>query len=183
MKFRSILLLIAVFFLVGCAKVSNTSPVDIVCLLSKCRNALKVCILLLNQESSIYYAYVAQRYYYALYSLARIVYGPSMMSDEMKGSHERIWESCPKQVKEVYGVRLKKIRVAADYGLSKSDLDDTSYQKDLRDILMNKEAFNCLKNEVVSIYEEVSARPEYIKQCDELMGDIVGAVDTMREKV
>ena len=183
MKLRHFLLLIVVLFLVGCDRVSNTSPVEIVGLLTKCRDTLNVCILLLNQESSIYYAYIAERYYYALYSLARIVYGPSTMSDDKKGSHERIWESCPKQAKEIYGVRLKKLRVAADYGLSHSDLDNASYQKELRDILMNKEAFNCLKDEVVSIYEEASARPEFVEKCDELMGDISGTVDTMCEKI
>ena len=183
MNFRYFLLLIAVFFLVGCDRVSNASPAEIVGLLTKCRDMLNVCVLLLNQESSIYYAYIAERYYYAMYSLARIVYGPSMMSDEKKGSHERIWESCPKQVKEVYGVRLKKMRVAADYGLSHSDLDDASYQKELRDILMNKEAFNCLKDEVASIYEEKSARPEFLYKCDVLIGVISGTVDIIREKV
>jgi hypothetical protein len=126
---------------------------------------------------------IVERYYYALFSLARIVDGPSRIFDEKKGSHEVIWESCPKQVKEVYGERLKKKRVAADYGINNLDFNEASYRKELREILKNREAFTCLTDEVESIYEVKSARPEFVENCDKLMKEIEGAVETMREKV
>ena len=182
--FRVIVLLVALLLLASCDKAPDTRPEQIVGLLTKCRDMLSFCIYLLNQEPPVYYNNVAERFYYAMLMLARIVAGPSRLNSvEKTGNHERAWGACSSKVESLYGGELKELRVSADYQCEPWALKPDCYRPKLRSILKDEEAFDALKGSVEDVYEGCSSRPAFIDECDGLIRKIEEAVAEIRKKV
>ncbi len=183
---RSLFFLGILFLLSGC-QANPVSPSEAIGLLTKCKDVLSLCVLLLSQSEGVRYSYVAERYYYAMLSLARIVAGKDWLLGgllrEKKGKHERVWGSCPKNVKELYGEQLKHLRVRCDYGVERKDFQETEYEAGLKTILNHEDAYNSLKEAVQNESLEISSRPSFSEEFNDLLDKIDDLRNTLKKKL
>lgn len=179
------LLFLSVLFLLSSCAQNSVSSTEAIGLLTKCKDFLSFCVLLLSQSDDIHYSHVAERFYYAVLSLARIVAGKDWLlwSEERKGKHERIWRACPKDVEELYGKRLKDLRIRCDYGVEKNDLLEIEYETDLKTILQKDGVYNSLKAAVQEESFEISSRSEFSDEFNSLLDNIDNLHKTVKEKL
>lgn len=150
---RIVLLVIAVLLCCGCAK-GPLDPQIPYGLLIKCRDFLTFCIFLADQEKP-YYNHIAQRYYYAMQSLATITYqwhkGHGMEYKVVK--HDEVWKSMPRDVKKTYGEGLKALRTQCDYHYEETAGDMSIFKNGLSNVLGGKDkVFPQLENKVRADY-------------------------------
>lgn len=181
---RSLFFVSVLFLLSGCST-NPVSPSEALGLLTKCKDILYFCVLLLGQSDDVQYSYVAERYYYAMLSLARIVAGKDLFlsDEEKKGKHERIWEACHKDVKELYGKQLKDLRVRCDYGVEKNDFLEINYESELKTILHQDGVYNRLKESVQDELLEISSRSEFSENVNDLLDEIDNLHNTLKKKL
>ena len=177
-------LFIRICVLVGCFLLitscehapSYYSSRDTIALLTKCKDFMSFCIMILNQPSDVYYNQLSSRYYYAIYMLGRIVSGPRRLFWSTEGdnmaSHKKVWDSCPDKPKEVFGTELKDLRVKSDYSLDTPDLGHSGYPRLLNEVVGNDDAFNELIDKVDSVCSVVSSRRDYQEEYTELIEEI-----------
>ena len=172
----------------GC-QANPVSPSEAIGLLTKCKDFLSLCVLLLSQSEGVRFSYVAERYYYAMLSLARVVAGEDRFlwgflgDEEKKGKHERIWGACPKNVKELYGEQLKDLRVRCDYGVERNDFQEDEYEAGLKSILHKDEVYNSLKEAVQNESLEISSRPSFSEEFNDLLDKIDDLRNTLKKKL
>lgn len=175
---KIVLLVIVALLCCGCDK-APLDPQIPYGLLIKCRDFLAFCIFLADQEKP-YYNHIAQRYYYAMLSLATITYqwhkGHGVEYRVVK--HEEVWKTMPHDVKKTYGEDLKGLRTQCDYHYEQSARDLEVYRKGLSFILGEKDkAFSQLDNKVRIDYtkffgEKVTDKTIKSSDLDSLMEEI-----------
>lgn len=172
------LVFMGVLFLLSSCSAAPVSSSEAIGLLTKSKDLLSFCVFLLSQSEGVYYSYVAERYYYAMLSLAKIVAGKDkflrgfLSDEEKKGKHERIWKTCPKDVEDIYGEQLKNLRVRCDYGIKENDFIETEFANGLKSILHEEGAYNSLKEAVQDESLEISSRPSFLDEFNNILDDI-----------
>ena len=180
---RLVIVSVAILMVTGCSHFTETRPQDVIGLLIKCRDLLRFCILLLNLDPPVY-SITAERYYYAMLSLARIVAQPSRTQNVHRtGYHERVWSACDQSVQNAYGRQLKELRVRCDYGNDAVSRNQDLYRRELKPIVANANAFESLANSVIKVYNGMSPRTKYNDDCDALMTEINCAVEEIRKNL
>lgn len=175
---RILLLVIAAILCCGCDK----APLDpqIPCgLLIKCRDFLAFCVFLADQEKP-YYNHIAQRYYYAILSLASITYqwkkGHGVVYKVVK--HDEVWKLMPHDVKKTYGEDLKRLRTQCDYHYEDTAHDMDFFRNGLSDVLGKRNnVFPQLEKKALTDYakffgERVKGKSIQTSDLDSLMEEI-----------
>ncbi len=182
---RFLFLLFALCLVSACSLESPSfDPKATIALLTKCKDFMSFSLMILNQPD-VYYNQLASRYYYALYMLGRIVSGPrwAMRGEDEGGSHNKVWSGCPESVSDLYGNDLKDLRVKCDYGVDAPDVRRSSYSQELKRIINDDEVFNTLIDNVDSICEDVSSRPNYQEQYKDLLDTIKERREQIKRKM
>ena len=191
--FRLFLLLFALSLCCGCGQFARTTldPTIPYGLLIKCRDFLTFCLFLVDQEKP-YYNHIAQRYYYAMLTLASISYqwhkGHGVEYKLIK-QHDEVWRLMPHDVKGTYGKDLKGLRTRCDYHYEETAQDVDGYRHDLSTIMGNspkvfpqleeKVRTDCAKFFGVKVTDE-SIKKEHL---DALMKEISGLHDDLSAKL
>ena len=116
-------------------------------LLTKSRDFLTFCVFLLNDESQ-YYNHFAVRYYYAMFSLAKINSIKKHKSTiEDSELHVDVWRvNCVEPRKE-FGSSLKKVRTMCDYSPDVNDAYNKLLFDRLSPIIANERAYSKLRSD------------------------------------
>ena len=162
---------IGLLLFVSSCGIDPVSAKDAIGLLTKCKEFLSFCVLLLGLGTNVPYSYIAERYYYAMLCLARIVAGKErrLLGEDKKGKHERIWKACPAGVNLLFGVRLKELRVRCDYGLQKEDLLNHEYKNELLEIVRKDDEYNSLREAVKDEALYISSRQDFAEEYSDLL--------------
>ena len=182
---RIVILVIVAILFCGCAKVSLDPQIPYG-LLIKCRDFLAFCIFLADQEKP-YYNHIAQRYYYAMLSLASITYqwnkGHGVEYKVVK--HDEAWKLMPHDVKKVYGGDLKWLRTRCDYHYEESVRDMDSFRKELSTIVGEKDTvFPQLENKVRNDYVKFLGDQSIMKEdLDAIMEEVKDLHDDLASRI
>lgn len=174
--FRCVFLIIVVFLLSGCtqAQVDPSIPVG---LLSKSRDYLFFCLSIIDSSEPLYNQ-VAGRYYYAMFSIAKI---PSMWKhNHFKGeleTHEEVWKVASKGPRKSFGKELKSLRTACDYMHDCNNSSSDSVKTKLLPIIENNDAFEKLVKDtkvcLEKYYRKIEPRDDNSEtSCNELLNEI-----------
>lgn len=174
--FRCICLIIVVFLLSGCtqAQVDPSIPVGS---LSKSRDYLFFCLSIIDSSEPLYNQ-VAGRYYYAMFSIAKI---PSIWKhNNFKGeleTHEDVWKVASKGPRKSFGTELKSLRTACDYMHDCNNSSSDSVKTKLLPIIENNDAFEKLVEDtkvcLEKYYRKIEPRDDNSEtSCNELLNEI-----------
>lgn len=135
---RYIIFAVVILLCCGCSK-GSLDPQIPYGLLIKGRDFLSFCVFLADQEKP-YYNHIAQRYYYAMLSIASITYqwnkGHGMIFKKVK--HEEVWQLMPHDVK-TYGESLRELRRRCDYRYENDSWNQEGFKRDLANIVSSKD--------------------------------------------
>lgn len=180
---RCVFLIITLYFLSGCvqAQVDPTIPVG---LLSKSRDYLFFCLSIIDSSKPLYNQ-VAGRYYYAMFSIAKIpsIWKHKHFNGEME-THEDVWRVVPKEPKTFFGKELKSLRTACDYIPNCNDSSSNDVKTKLLPIVENNTAFEKLVEDtkvcIEKYYRKIGSCDDNSEtSCDELLAEI----SICREKI
>ncbi len=177
----SILLTVAIL-LCGCEKAALNPQIPYG-LLIKSRDFLSFCIFLANQEKP-YYNQIAQRYYYAVLTLASITYqwnkGHGLVYKVVK--HDDVWKLMPCDVKKTYGEELKGLRVRCDYYYEEQARNMRSFKEGIVQIIGKEKVFPQLEQKVrIDCMKFFDGNESIVAQeCDILMDDIKELHETFK---
>lgn len=174
--FRCIFLIIAVFFVSGCTQ-AQFDPSIPVGLLSKSRDYLFFCLSIIDSSEPLYNQ-VAGRYYYAMFSIAKI---PSIWKHKhFKGeleTHEEVWRIVSKEPRASFGKELKSLRTACDYMPDCNNSSSDSVKTQLLPIIENNDAFESLVEDTKGCLKKYYRKIEPCDDnsetsCNELLNEI-----------
>lgn len=180
----------ALFICCSCAK-EPLDPSIPYGLLIKCRDFLAFCVFLADQEKP-YYNHIAQRYYYALLSLASIPFQWRKghgHSYTVFSKHDDVWGMMPKDIRSLYGKRLKSLRTRCDYYHDVTARDNDGFKKDLKQILFEgDEGFLELKGVVKTEYKKFFSSVDQenligVEDCDCLFEEIESLNEELKQRI
>lgn len=173
---RILLIIIGVFLFSGCAEIL-VDPAVPVGLLSKSRDYLFFCLSIIDSSKPLYNQ-VAGRYYYAMFSIAKIssIWKHKHFSEEME-THEEVWRVAPSEPRKVFGKELKSLRTDCDYMHDCNDSSSDKIKIALKPIIADDDAYNKLVEDVrenlLKYYEVVEPHDdESEKQCVDIITEI-----------
>lgn len=178
---RLLCLLLVIITVSGCSKAIELSSTDVILLLTRCKQFMFFCLTILSHDPPSFNQ-AASRYYYAMFSLARVIYGQQSRSPFTKESfHVSVWNSFSKTSKEItnFGMGLKRLRERCDYGVKAEDLKPESYKKDFKRAVYNDKVFEELIEEIQEVYRDFPPAQGHVDQCDQLVEEI----DSIRESI
>lgn len=166
------------FILSGCSQPGPLNSADAIGLMTKCRDFLSFCLMVLNQpdaNGNVLYNQVISRYYYSLFFLGKVAMDRHQYSpkEQRLGSHEKVWRRNGQNVQSYYGQQLKELRRKCDYGCSNTDLNPNSYQCDFKNIASNDLPFNELLNQVDSKWNNMPHTNSEMISFNDLKQEIV----------
>lgn len=174
---RLIVFGVVILLCCGCAK-ESLDPQIPYGLLIKGRDFLSFCIFLADQEKP-YYNHIAQRYYYAMLSIASITYqwnkGHGVVYKKVK--HEEVWQLMPHDVK-TYGESLRELRRRCDYRYEDDSWNQEGFKRDLASIVCDKDKmFSQLASKVRTDYQKFIGKavvddPIKVEDCDAILKEI-----------
>lgn len=133
-------------------------------LLDKVKDFLAFCCFVLDSPQYFHGQFIS-RIYYAYYTLARIMV-INNTSDDLLGSHERVWKQIlNKTIENKYGSDLKKMRVKYDYKMSSS----SNSLEQLEELLFVKTNKDLLPEQIKRIEETLEKNPMLTSEDDEVI--------------
>lgn len=168
--------LTCLFFLSGCGHTTGFSSTEAIGYMTKSRDFLAFCLMVLNQPDEVskaFYNQVISRYYYSMLFLAKVATKDSKSVNHGDGgSHMRVWQQSRKKSYSVYGDGLRSLRVKSDYEY-RSVNDSIKDVESFKTIVTDDKAFKDLMTDVEGVYEDWSNRSEVIDRCDVLKEQII----------
>lgn len=172
---RYVILFGSLFFLSGCTKegVDPTIPLG---LLTKSRDFLFFCLSVIDSSKPLYNQF-ASRYYYSMFSIAKIIsiWKHKHFANELE-THEDVWRVMCKNPRKKFGTDLKKIRTKCDYDYKITDSSSESIKDDLLPIILDNTAFEELLddacNTIDMFYERLQNNNDKEK-CNQIIDEII----------
>ena len=182
---RFILLFGLLLVLSGCTKevIDPNIPLG---LLTKSRDFLFFCLSIIDSSKPLYNQ-VASRYYYSMFSIAKIIsiWKHKHFSNELE-THEEVWRVVKKQPKKLFGTDLKKIRTKCDYDYDISDSSSQDIKNALLPIMMDDNAFSSLlddaRDSIQKFYDKLQNNIEEDK-CNQLIDEIVDCRNNIKSAI
>lgn len=154
--------------------------------LSKSRDYLYFCLSLMDSSRPLYNQF-ASRYYYAMFSIAKIssIWKHKHFHGESE-LHEEVWKVTPHEVRKVYGQELKSIRTKCDYLPDFNDSSSECIMAQLVPIVQNAKAFESLVKDVKEILPKYYARADQSalfneSNCSEIIDCITKLSDEIKQ--
>lgn len=183
---KIIILCLVSFLYVGCAPepINPNIPVG---LLTKSRDYLFFCLSLIDAAEPLYNQ-IATKYYYAMFSIARVasIWNHKNFNGKLE-THKDVWDIAPHDARKLFGEHLKKVRTECDYQYDINNSESEQIKKELQPIVIDDNAFNKLRdntNEVIEKYYKSSRCPsDYTDSCISLMKEISKYRDVIKSKI
>ena len=179
--------LLVICSLSGCCEATANPDVP-TGMLSKSRDYLFFCLQII-QDSRPLYNQFASRYYYALFSIAKIssIWKHKHFNNEFE-THEEVWKMAPVNVRKLYGEQLKSVRTECDYFYDINDGASDLIKKKLQPIVADDKTFNKLIGDVddsVSKYYKSIGKgyQSHELRCDELLQEIRALRDEIKKQI
>ena len=172
---RILLIVVGIFFFSGCAE-TFVDPAVPVGLLSKGRDYLFFCLSIMDSSKPLYNQ-VAGRYYYAMFSIAKIssIWKHKHFLGEIE-THEEVWRVASSEPRKVFGKELKALRTDCDYMPDCNDSSSDRIKIALKPIISDEDVRkNLLK--YYGVVEPHDGKSE--KQCI----DIIAEISDCRKKI
>lgn len=117
-------------------------------LLTKSRDYLFFCLSIIDSTKPLYNQ-VAARYYYAMFSIAKVssIWKHKKFRGELE-THKEVWNVAPHKSRKAFGEDLKRIRTECDYKHDYNDSQSLIVRDELLPIVLDDEAFNELVHDV-----------------------------------
>lgn len=182
--FKILLLLSISLCLSGCAQVARDPSVPIG-LLTKSRELLVFCIFLLDSSKN-YYNQIATRYYYSMFSIAKLIslwkHNKSEYSFEKQ---DAVWSVQKHFPKKIYGDQLKRLRVECDYMPNFNEDEFEHFHAELISIINDERPFNELISDAKEIVEKYYSDEDkdLREQCISILEEIVCQKEEIKRKV
>lgn len=168
----------------GCAAVTRDPSVPIG-LLTKSRDFLVFCIFLLDSSKNCYNQIVS-RYYYAMFSIAKLNSLWSRKKNEYFFEKQSdVWAVQTHLPKKVFGEELKKLRVDGDYMPNCNDADTKHFQEGLISIIDQDKSFQELIAKARDVVDKYYPKEdlENSEQCKALLDEIEMKNEEIKRKI
>lgn len=182
--FKILLLLSISVCLSGCVQIPRDPSVPIG-LLTKSKELLVFCIFLLDSSKN-YYNQIATRYYYSMFSIAKLIsLWKHNKSDYSFEKQDAVWSVQKHSSKTIYGEKLKRLRVECDYMPEFNEDKVEHFQTELISIINDEKPFNELISDAKEIIEKYYSEEdnELREQCILILKEIAAQKEEIKNKI
>lgn len=147
------------------------------------------CLSIIDSTKPLYNQ-VAARYYYAMFSIAKVssIWKHRRFSGELE-THKDVWNVAPHESRKVFGEDLKRIRTKCDYKHDYNDSESLIIKNELSPIIKNDAAFNELMDDVRrnvnNYYDGIDDCQDAAneRQCLDVLEEIINCRNSIKRKI